>query len=82
MLDMGRLYCQEIDSAILYGFNPDFKLEVRWHFARDYALYADFFKKKGDLEQAREKLQTAIDIFRRINADGWVTKYEEELAGL
>jgi hypothetical protein len=82
MLDMGRLYCQEIDSAILYGFNPDFKFEVRWHFARDHALYADFFKKKGDLEQAREKLQTAIDIFRRINADDWVTKYEAALAAL
>jgi hypothetical protein len=28
MLEMGRLYCQEIDSAIMRGFKPDFKFEV------------------------------------------------------
>ncbi len=55
---------------------------TRWQLARDYALYSDFFKKKGDLAQAREKLKTAIDIFRGVGADGWVTKYEEELAKL
>ena len=53
-----------------------------WYLAKDYALYADFFKTKGDLPQAREKLQTAIDIFQSIGADGWVKKYEEKLAAL
>ena len=38
--------------------------------------------KNGDLPQAREKLQTAIDIFRECGADGWVEKYEKELAAL
>jgi len=47
---------------------------------RAHALCADFFKKKGNLEQARENLRTAIDIFRQCGADGWVTKYEKELA--
>ena len=28
VLDVGQLYCQEIDSAIMHGFNPDFKFEV------------------------------------------------------
>jgi tetratricopeptide (TPR) repeat protein len=53
-----------------------------WHLARDYALYADFFKKKADPAQAKEKLGKAIDLMRSIGADGWVKKYEEELAGL
>ena len=50
--------------------------------AKDYALYADFFKKKDDLSQAKEKLQTAIDIFKQCGADGWVKKYDEELIRL
>jgi hypothetical protein len=28
VLDVGQLYCEEIDSAIMHGFNPDFKFEV------------------------------------------------------
>ena len=55
---------------------------MRFHLGQDHRVYADFFKKKGDLAQAREKLQTAIDIFRKCGGDGWVTKYEEELARL
>jgi hypothetical protein len=53
-----------------------------WDLAKDYALYAEFFKKMGDLSQAREKLSTAITIFRECGADGWVEKYEEELVHL
>jgi hypothetical protein len=53
-----------------------------WDLARDYALYAEFFKKKGDSVQAKEKLNKAIELMRSIGADGWVKKYEEEQAGL
>ncbi len=47
---------------------------------KDYALYADWFKKKGDIQGAKEQLTKAIDIFRECGADGWVEKYEKELA--
>jgi hypothetical protein len=53
-----------------------------WDLARDYALYANFFKKKSDLAQAKEKLGKAIELMRGCGADGWVKKYEEELAEL
>ncbi len=53
---------------------------VPWDLARDYALYAEFFKKKADPLQAKEKLGKAIDLMRSIGADGWVKKYEAELA--
>jgi hypothetical protein len=36
----------------------------------DYALYAEFFKKKGDSTQAREKLSKAIELMQGCNADG------------
>ena len=55
---------------------------VPWNLAKDYALYADWFKKKGDIQGAREQLTKAIDIFRECGADGWVTRTEKALAEL
>ena len=54
--------------------------QMPWDLARAYALYSEFFKKKHDPTQAREKLSKAIDLMRGCGADGWVKKYEEELA--
>jgi hypothetical protein len=55
---------------------------MMWHSARDYALYAELFKRKGDLPKAKENLTKAINIFQECGADGWVEKYEKELAEL
>ncbi|MBW2203033.1 MAG: hypothetical protein JRF52_02770 [Deltaproteobacteria bacterium] len=55
---------------------------TRWYLATDHALYADWFKKKGDLSSAKEQLTRAIEILRECGADGWVAKYEKELAAL
>ena len=55
---------------------------MRFHLGGDYAVYAEFFKRKGDKEKAKEQLGKAIDIYRECGADGWVTKAEEELAKL
>ena len=46
------------------------------------AAYAELWKRGGNKAKARKSLQTAIDIFRQCGADGWVTRYEEELARL
>jgi len=40
------------------------------------------FKRKGDLSQAKEKLSKSIEIFKECGADGWVERYENELASL
>jgi tetratricopeptide (TPR) repeat protein len=55
---------------------------LRWNLARDHAFYADFFKKKGDIQGAKEQLIKAIEIFRECGADGWVTRTERELESL
>ena len=53
-----------------------------WNLAKDYTLYVELFKRKNDVLQAKEKLNTAIEIFKECGADGWVEKYEKELAEL
>jgi hypothetical protein len=52
------------------------------HRGRDYALYVELFKRKGDREKSREQRGKAIDIYIDCGADGWVTKAEEEMAKL
>jgi tetratricopeptide (TPR) repeat protein len=53
---------------------------TRWYLATDHALYADWFKQKGDLSNAKEQLTKAIRILRECGADGWVEKYKKKLA--
>ncbi len=53
---------------------------MMWNLARDYALYAEFYKRKNNQAKARESLNKAIEIFTECGADGWVEKYEKELA--
>jgi hypothetical protein len=50
--------------------------------ATDHVLYADWFKKKGDLSSAKAQLTRSIEILRECGAEGWVAKYEKELAAL
>jgi class 3 adenylate cyclase/tetratricopeptide (TPR) repeat protein len=86
---MGEIYLflddnhmEEAESWIRKAIEADEQHRMPWELARDYALYAEFFKKKGDPVQAKEKLGKAIELMRSIGADGWVEKYEKELSGL
>lgn len=47
---------------------------------RAHLLYAELLKRKGDLAEAKENLNTAIEIYRECGVDGWVKKAEEALA--
>ena len=55
---------------------------MMWHLAKDYALYAELFKRKGNLPKAKENLQKAAEIFKACGADGWVEKTEKEMASI
>jgi hypothetical protein len=37
---------------------------------------------KGDQSKAKENLNKAIDILKECGAEGWVEKYEKELAAI
>ena len=49
---------------------------------KDYALYAEFFKRKDDTTKAKKNLKHAIEIYRECGADGWVEKTGKELKAL
>ncbi len=53
---------------------------MMWHLAMDYALYGEMFKRKSGQSKGRKNLNKSIKIFKKCGADGWVEKYEKELA--
>jgi phage tail tape-measure protein len=55
---------------------------MMFHLGKDYALYAELFKRKGDRLKVQENLGKAIEILKECGADGWVEKYEKEPATL
>lgn len=72
LLDAGLWYQKAIEE--------DTRNAMRWHLAYDHATYANWFKKKGDMQGAKEQLTQAINIFKECGADGWVTRTEKDLA--
>jgi class 3 adenylate cyclase/tetratricopeptide (TPR) repeat protein len=69
----------EAEEWIRRSIDFDVMHAIPWNLGKDHTLYADWFKKKGDIQGAKEQLTKAIDIFRECGADGWVEKYEKEL---
>jgi tetratricopeptide (TPR) repeat protein len=82
LLNIDDQHFSEAEDWIKRAIETNEKYSMRWNLARDYALYAELFKRKGDLPKAKENLNKAIDIFKECGADGWVEKYEKELASL
>ena len=54
----------------------------RLSLAGDYVLYADLLQRKGNLLDAKAMLSKAVEINQKCGADGWVDKYEKDLAAL
>jgi tetratricopeptide (TPR) repeat protein len=79
LLNINAHHISEAENWIKKSIEAHGTFGMKWHLAKDYALYAELFKRKGDLPKARENLSKAIEIFKKCGADGWVEKYEKEL---
>ena len=62
----------EAEDWIRQAIDADQRNGTMFYLAKDYALYADLFKRQEDFPKARENLTKAIDIFKECGADGWV----------
>jgi len=82
LLNIGNHNFSEAKDLIQKAIEADEKYGMKFNLAQDYAVYADLFKRKNDIPNARENLTKAIEIFKKCGADGWVEKYETELAAL
>jgi class 3 adenylate cyclase/tetratricopeptide (TPR) repeat protein len=50
--------------------------------AMTHVSYAELYRRKGEGSKIREQLSKATETFKECGADGWVEKYEKELAKL
>jgi len=80
MINLDGQSQSKLEDWINRAIEIDEKRGLRWQLAMDHAVYADLYKKNGDSAKAKENLCRAIDIFKECGADGWVEKYEKELA--
>ncbi|MFC1856910.1 adenylate/guanylate cyclase domain-containing protein [Thermodesulfobacteriota bacterium] len=82
LLNIDDQHIFEAEDWIKKAIEADERNDTIWDLGQDYALYAEFFKRKGDPSKARENLNKAIEIFKECGADGWVKRYEKTLASL
>jgi tetratricopeptide (TPR) repeat protein len=82
LLNIDDQHISEAEDWIKRSIDTHMNYAMMWHLARDYALYAELFKRKEDFPKVKENLTKAIEIFKECGADGWVEKYEKELAAL
>jgi tetratricopeptide (TPR) repeat protein len=80
LLNIDDQHLSESDHWIQKAIEADQRNRMMFQLGKDYALYADLFKRKGDRLKAQENLGKAIDLFKECGADGWVVKAEKELA--
>ena len=72
----------ESEDWIRKAIRADKNNGMLFNLAKNYVFYSDLTKRKGDRSKAKEKLGKAIEILTECGADGWVEKYEKELAAL
>jgi len=80
LLNIDEQHLSEAEHWIQKAIETDQRNQMMFNLGRDYLVFADLFKRKGDRLKAQENLGKAIEILKECGADGWVTKAEKELA--
>lgn len=78
LLNIDARHLSEAEGRFQEAIEADKRNGMMWQLAKDYASYAEVFKRKGDRSKAIDRLNMAIEIFKECGADGWVEKYEIE----
>jgi tetratricopeptide (TPR) repeat protein len=82
LLNFGEQHLTAAEAWIRKAIDADSQNGMRWQLGQDYATYSNLFRRKADHTKAKENLSKAIEILKECGADGWVEKYEKELAEL
>ncbi len=80
LMNIDDNHINESEHWVRKAIEADQRNRTIFYLGEDYALYAGLFKRKGDRLKAQENLGKAIEIFKECGADGWVARYEKELA--
>ena len=82
LLNVDEKHLSEAEDWIKKAIEADKRNGMMFLLGKDYVLYAELFKRKGDALKVKENLNQAIDLFKECGSDGWVEKTEKELKAL
>jgi len=82
LLNLDEPKIQEAERWIHEAIASDRRNGLLFDLAKDLIVCGDLDQRRGDLLKAKEMVGEAIEILKECGADGWVTKYEKELAKL
>ena len=80
LLNIDDDHLPQAEDWIKKALESDQRNGMKWNLAMDYGTYAEIYQRKGDTAKARENLSKAIEILKECGADGWVERFEKELA--
>jgi hypothetical protein len=79
LLHLDECHLRVAEDWIGRAIEADNRNEMRCDLGRDYVLYGELSKRKGEFLKAKEIWEKAVGIFKECGADGWVRKTEETL---
>jgi len=82
LLNIDDQHQSESEHWIQKAIESNQRNQTMFWLGKDYAIYAELLKRKGDRLKGQENLGKAIEILKECGADGWVEKYQKELAAL
>ncbi len=82
LLNIDEQHGAEAEDWIKKAIKTNKKYGLKGWSGKPYVLYAEFYKRQGDLPKARIQMNKAIKIMKGCGADGWVERYKNELAAL
>jgi tetratricopeptide (TPR) repeat protein len=78
LLNLDDKHFTESEEWAEKAIEADMRNGMMFYLGKDYTLYAEVLKRKGDQSKVKENLNKAIEIFKECGADGWVKKTEEK----
>jgi class 3 adenylate cyclase/tetratricopeptide (TPR) repeat protein/ribosomal protein L40E len=79
LLNIDDQHISEAEHWIQKAIEADQRNRMMFNLGKDFVLYSELFRQKGDRLKAQENLGKAIELFKACGADGWVVKAEKEL---
>ena len=80
LLNIDDKHIDEAGNWIVGAMEEDKRNGMMFELGMDSVLYGELLRRRNDKSGARESLGNGIKIFQQCGADGWVEKYEKELA--
>jgi len=82
LMNLGGSHLTEAERWTERAIEADSTNGTRFCLGLDHALYGEFFKRQGEINKARKEFKKTAEILDECGADGWVKKYEEEVAAI